>query len=185
MRAHLRWESVGVAPAAAPMDIALRVNGWRGVTMTQGSAPLPRSWRPRGPQDLLDPRIRVDQSDALYAMRIAVDPREPTARAYNSSLGGEFSIYDSAVQGTPFLQGQLPSVWSAAGAYDNALAKTAARLPRAECVADNFLFRTDLRPPSVTPRTLPRHPCIGTRPRLIHPLGRIPPAEGEATDTPR
>jgi hypothetical protein len=45
------------------------------VSGQDAAAPLPRRCRRRGAQDLVDPKIRVDQPDALYVAYFVTDGR--------------------------------------------------------------------------------------------------------------
>lgn len=82
---------------------------------------------------------------------------------------------------TLFLEGLSPSIGSVADAYDNALAETTIGLYKTECVCDGSPFRH--RPI----RTLADLEEITSawvhwynNKRLMHRLGRVPPAEAEA-----
>ena len=82
---------------------------------------------------------------------------------------------------TLFLEGLTPSIGSVGDAYDNALAETTIGLYKTECVRDGSPFR---RGPIRTLADLEDITSAwvhwyNTR-RLMHRLGRIPPAEAEA-----
>ena len=82
---------------------------------------------------------------------------------------------------TLFLQGLTPSIGSVGDAYDNALAETTTGLSKTECVRAGSPFR---RGPIRTLASLEEITSTwvhwyNTR-RLMHRLGRIPPAEAEA-----
>jgi putative transposase len=82
---------------------------------------------------------------------------------------------------TLFLEGLTPSIGSVGDAYDNALAETTIGLYKTECVRDGSPFR---RGPIRTLADLEHITSAwvhwyNTR-RLMHHLGRIPPAEAEA-----
>jgi transposase InsO family protein len=81
---------------------------------------------------------------------------------------------------TLFLEGLTPSIGSVGDAYDNALAETTIGLYKTECVRDGSPFR---RGPIHTLVDLEEITSAwvhwyNTR-RLMHRLGRIPPAEAE------
>jgi putative transposase len=82
---------------------------------------------------------------------------------------------------TLFLEGLQPSIGSVGDAYDNALAETTIGLHKTECIRDGSPFR---RGPI---RTLADLETITSawvhwynEERLMHRLGRVPPAEAEA-----
>ena len=82
---------------------------------------------------------------------------------------------------TLFLEGLTPSIGSVGDAYDNALAETTIGLYKTECIRDGSPFR---RGPIHTLADLEEITSAwvhwyNTR-RLMHRLGRIPPAEAEA-----
>ena len=82
---------------------------------------------------------------------------------------------------TLFLQGLRPSIGSVADAYDNALAETTIGLYKAECIADDSPFRKGpLRTVSDVEEATSAWVHWYNTARLMHRLGRIPPAEYEA-----
>ncbi|KHJ73940.1 hypothetical protein QR64_04225 [Rhodococcus sp. Chr-9] len=82
---------------------------------------------------------------------------------------------------TLFLQGIRPSIGSVADAYDNALAETTIGLYKAECIADDSPFRKGpLRTVSDVEEATSAWVHWYNTARLMHRLGRIPPAGYEA-----
>jgi putative transposase len=83
--------------------------------------------------------------------------------------------------GTLPLSGLRPSVGSVGDAYDNALAQTTIRLYKNECVrADSPFRRGPLRVPGDVELITADYVARYNRRRLMHRLGRVPPAEAEA-----
>ena len=92
------------------------------------------------------------------------------------------SQYTSVHFGQPlFLEGLTPSVGTVGDALDNALAETTIGLYKTECVRDGSPFRTG---PLATLADLEEITSAWAHwyntQRLMHRLGRIPPAEAEA-----
>ncbi len=82
---------------------------------------------------------------------------------------------------TLFLQELRPSIGSVGDAYDNALAETTIGLYKAECVADDSPFRKGpLRTIGDVEEATAAWVHWYNTGRLMHRLGRIPPAEYEA-----
>ena len=82
---------------------------------------------------------------------------------------------------TLFLQGLRPSIGSVGDAYDNALAETTIGLYKVECIADDSPFRKGpLRTIGDVEEATSAWVHWYNTGRLMHRLGRIPPAEYEA-----
>jgi putative transposase len=82
---------------------------------------------------------------------------------------------------TLFLEGLTPSIGSVGDALDNALAETTIGLYKTECVRDDSPFRRGLLAtlPDLEEVTSAWVHWYNTH-RLMHRLGRIPPAEAQA-----
>jgi putative transposase len=79
------------------------------------------------------------------------------------------------------LHGLTPSIGSVGDAYDNALAETTIGLYKTECIRDDSPFRTGpLRTISDVETITADWVHWYNHQRLMHRLGRIPPAEAEA-----
>jgi transposase InsO family protein len=112
----------------------------------------------------------------------------PAGRPINTSIIEvlrrplEFTQYTAVHFGqTLFLEGLTPSIGSVGDAYDNALAETTIGLYKTECVRADSPFR---RGPIRTLADLEQITSTWVHwyntARLMHRLGRIPPAEAEA-----
>ncbi len=79
------------------------------------------------------------------------------------------------------LSGLRPSIGSVGDAFDNALAETTIGLYKNECIrADSPFRRGPLRTPSDVELITADYVSWYNHQRLMHRLGRIPPAEAEA-----
>ncbi len=79
------------------------------------------------------------------------------------------------------LSGLRPSVGSVGGAYDNASAETTIGLYKNECIrADSLFRRGTLRTLGEVEYITADYVAWYNQQRLMHRLGRVPPAEAEA-----
>ncbi|BDX35280.1 hypothetical protein TUM20985_58270 [Mycobacterium antarcticum] len=82
---------------------------------------------------------------------------------------------------TPSLPGLRPSIGSVGDAYDNALAETTIGLYENECIRPDSPFRRGpLRNLGDVELITADYVAWYNQQRLLHRLGRIPPAEAEA-----
>jgi putative transposase len=103
----------------------------------------------------------------------------PGSTIHHSDAGSQYTALRFGE--TLFLQGIRPSIGSVGDAYDNALAETTIGLYKAECIADESPFRKGpLRTVSDVEEATSAWVHWYNTGRLMHRLGRIPPAEYEA-----
>nr|WP_257235612.1 IS3 family transposase [Rhodococcus pyridinivorans] len=118
----------------------------------------------------------VNQACMLHSMH-GNPLRERTI--HHSDAGSQYTAFWFGE--TLFLQGIRPSIGSVADAYDDALAETTIGLYKTECIADDSPFREGpLRTISDVEEAAFAWVHWYNTGRLMHRLGRIPPAEYEA-----
>lgn len=132
---------------------------------------------PTRPIDCLTPTTRqaVSNTSPVYSPPRSLLSGNPL----NSDAGSQYTAVHFGE--TLMLEGLKPSVGSVGDAYDNALAETTIGLYKTECVRDGSPFRTG---PIATLADLEEVTSAWVawynHDRLMHRLGRRPPAEAEA-----
>jgi hypothetical protein len=108
-------------------------------------------------------------------------PRRTPPTRHGASLGCRAPVQVCHFGQALFLEGLTPSIGTVGDALDNALAETTIGLYKTECVRDGSPFRrgllatlADLEEVTSTWVHWYNHQ------RLVHRLGRVPPAEAEA-----
>jgi putative transposase len=125
--------------------------------------------------------------DAGLVSRALADAVESRARHGHPIRAGAVHHSDAGSQYTSITFGQhlaeagiLPSIGSVGDAYDNALAETTIGLYKTECVAPGSPFHTGLPTAATVEAATAAWVHWYNTGRLMHRLGRRPPAEAEA-----
>ena len=108
----------------------------------------------------------IESTSIIEVLRPPVEPGQYTAIHFGETLS---------------LSGLRPSIGSVGDAYDNALAETTIGLYKNECIrADSPFRRGPLRNLADVELITADYVAWYNQQRLMHRLGRIPPAEAEA-----
>jgi transposase InsO family protein len=108
----------------------------------------------------------IESTSIIEVLRPPIEPGQYTAIHFGETLS---------------LSGLRPSIGSVGDAYDNALAETTIGLYKNECIrADSPFRRGPLRNLADVELITADYVAWYNQQRLMHRLGRIPPAEAEA-----